>query len=122
MRSEVDSALEAWARWASNALSGLGIASESIISRIVEYGVLGAAVNSGVRLTEVDEVCELVDKAVLGLEDKQKEVVIRHYMKWEDTKVAAKACHLSYDRFRQVLSIARRRVSDFLEGARVGIV
>lgn len=121
MKEPVDDALEAWARWASRALSVLGIPPANIIARVIRYGVLGAAAEVGLRLVEVDELCELVDRAVCRLNEKQREVIIRHYFKWEDRKVSAKACRMSYEAFANTLSAARRRVWDYLEGASTGL-
>ena len=106
--------MEAWARWAKNVLTQLGFPAMSIIARVIKYGVGASASNAGVRLTEVDETCELVDRALLKLTEEQRTVIIRHYTKWEPQRVAAKALRMGTDRYSQLLTIAKRRLANIL--------
>lgn len=118
--NEVDIALEAWARWAKQALSGLGWPAVSLLARVIEYGVRGAAQTSGVRLVEVDSLCEMVDRAiVLRLKLKERRVLVTWYTQWSPRETAAEACGVTPEHFRVILHRARRSVADFLEGARL---
>lgn len=116
-----DAALEAWARWARTALAGLCWPSWTLLARVIEMGVIGAAHRHGIGRSafEVDEVCEIVEKAVLRLKEIERKVLVRHYLHWEPVSVSAKALHMSPGRFRTVLHRARRSVRDYLDGAQL---
>lgn len=118
-REEVDAALEAWARWAKSALREVGWTSVNILAKVIKFGVCGAANHAGIKLVEVDELCELVDKALLRLSEDERRVVMVSYFYYQPTEASAKQCHLSVGNFRLLLHKARRSVSDFLEGARL---
>lgn len=114
---DADVALEAWARWARSALSGLGFPCINIIGKIVELGIRGAAQTTGIRLLEIDETCEIVDRAISRLDATERTVVIKTYLYNDAAQVTAKNCGLTYGYYRSVLCRARRRVRDFIEGA-----
>lgn len=116
-RSEIDVALEAWGRWARSALSGIGWSPISLLARVIEYGVRGAAQSAGVRILEIDSMCELVDKAILRLDETQREVILRTYLTHEPSQITAQKCGLTYGYYRNVLSKARMRIGDMLFGA-----
>ena len=116
--SEVHAALEAWARWAKTVLAALGFPSISIIGRVVEMGILGAASSGGVHLVEIDQTCELVDRAILRLDSTEREVIARTYLFNDAAQVTAHKCGLTYQYYRLVLHRSRKRIGDFLEGAK----
>lgn len=61
---------------------------------------------------------ELVERSVLRLSETEKRVVCQHYLHWQPPEVNAQHCHMSYGHFRVVLNRARRRIRDYLDGAR----
>jgi DNA-directed RNA polymerase specialized sigma24 family protein len=116
----VHAALELWARWALSLYAEVGWPRQSIIQKLLEYG-RGATYSggSGQRRVEADERCEAVDKAILRLDETEREVIVRTYLGKADTaQITARACGLTYQYYRQVLSRARQRVGDFLAGSR----
>ncbi len=115
--SDVDSALEAWARWGRSVLAGIGWPAWTLLARVIEQGFTGAAQKGG-RVFEVDEAMERVERAVLRLSAIEKTVVTKHYLHWQPPEVSAQFCKISHGYFRVVLNRARRRVRDYLEGAR----
>lgn len=117
---EVDVALEAWARWARSALAGLGWPPWTLAARVIEFGVLGAAVQYGsARALEVDELCELVESAVMRLKEIERKVVVYHYFNWQPVEASARYCHMMPGRFRVILHRARKSVADYLDGAKL---
>jgi DNA-directed RNA polymerase specialized sigma24 family protein len=119
---EAHVALEAWARWARSAFSGLGFSSMNVLARIIELGLRGAAQSFGPMPIERDEVCELVDRAILRLDEIEKVVILRTYLRDEAAQVTAQKCGLTYGYYREVLAKARQRVGDYLNGAKNGVV
>lgn len=118
--AEADAALEAWARWARSALAGIGWPAMTLTARVIKFGATGAASGGGapVHPLEVDELCELVEKAVMRLKEIERTVVVTHYLNWTPIEAGARRCHMSAGRFRVILHRARRSVADYLEGAR----
>lgn len=117
--AEADAALEAWARWARSALSGMGWPAMTLIARVIRWGATGAASGGGAtHPLEVDELCELVEKAVMRLKEIERTVVVTHYLQWTPIETGARRCHMSSGRFRTLLHRARRSVADYLDGAR----
>lgn len=114
---ETDAALEAWARWGHSVLAGIGWPARTLLARIMDQGIRGAA-QSGCRLVEADEMMELVERAVLRLTPKERETICRHYFYWQPPEVSARYCGMNPNYFGVVLHRARRRVRDYLEGAR----
>lgn len=119
--ADVDTALEAWARWGRSVLAGIGWPAWTLLARVIAQGFTGAA-QKGCRVYEVDEAMELVERAVLRLSDIERRVICKHYLYWQSPEVSAQYCHMSYGYFRVVLNRARRRVRDYLDGARHGCV
>lgn len=117
---EVDVALEAWARWARSALSGMGWPPMTLLARVIAHGVTGAASRSAMAL-EADELCELVERGIMRLKEIERTVLVRHYLHWEPIEVASRHCHMSAGRFRTVLHRARRSVRDFMDGAKIAL-
>jgi DNA-directed RNA polymerase specialized sigma24 family protein len=118
IKNNVDIAMEAWCRWARAAFAGIGWPPESLLSKIIRYGVRGAAQKAGLYVSDADELCELVDRGLLRLADDQRAVIVRHYMYHETQDVSAKMLSMGHARFRDLLYNARNRMHDFLEGAR----
>lgn len=110
-------ALESWARWARTGLSGLGFPSISLIGKIIRLGIRGASQTTGAQIVEIDQLCEYVDRAILRLDDTEREVVYRTYLFNDAAQVTARKCGLTYGYYRHVLARVRRRVGDFLAGA-----
>jgi hypothetical protein len=118
---DVDAALEAWARWGRSGLSGIGWSSWTLLARVIEQGFTGAAQKGGC-VFEVDEAMELVERAVLRLAEIERRVICEYYLRWQPPEITAQRCHMSYGHFRVVLNRARRRIRDYLEGARSNCV
>jgi hypothetical protein len=116
-RGEVDVALEAWARWAKSAFTGIGWPTISLLGRIVKFGVRGAAQGFGAQVLEIDTMCELVDRAILRLDETEREVIVRTYLENHAAPVKAQRCRLTYQYYRNVLSRARQRIGDIIFGA-----
>lgn len=112
----VDAALEAWARWARSALSGIGWPHHTLLARIIEAGVRGAAQRGGCAI-EHDTLCEAVERAILRLPEREKRVLVRWYMHWEPLSVSAESMGITDNQFRVILHRARRSVADYIEGA-----
>lgn len=116
--AEVDVALEAWARWAKHSLETLGWPPSTLIARVIEFGVLGAALQGGKTL-EADSICEMVERAVMRLDPDEREVIVRRYLFWEPRETSAKQCGMTVGAFATVLHRARRTVWGFLEGIKL---
>lgn len=119
LSSEADVALEAWARWARTALSGLGWAPRTLLARVIEFGAFGAASRGGAGVLAADELCEMVERAVMRLKAIERKVIVSHYLHWQPIDVSARYCGMSKGRFRTLLSAARRSVGDYLDGAKL---
>ena len=118
---ETHAALEAWARWAKSYLSGLGYSPVNMIARFMEYGPLLAG-GFGPIPVEIDQTCEIVDRAIGRLDQTQQEVVYRTYLENDAAQVTAGKCGLTYGYYREVLKDARRRVGDYINGAKYAVV
>lgn len=119
--SEVNAALEAWARWGKTVLASLGFPSISIIGRIVELGIVGAAASaSGIRALEVDQTCEMVDRAIRSLDETERETIVRTYLYSDNeaAQVTAVKCGLTYGYYRHILARARKMIGQYLERER----
>ena len=119
---EAHAALEAWARWAKSAYSGLGFSPTNMIARFIEFGILGASETYGPVPVEIDRTCEVVDRAVGRLDSTEREVVYRTYLHNDAAQVTAKKCGLTYGYYREVLAKARQRVGDYINGAKNTVV
>lgn len=126
--ADADAALEHWAAWARSALSSMGWPPRTILARIIEYGVLGAAQRgSGVLLVvggivEYDELCAWVEAAVMRLTLPERNVIVRAYMHYETPETSARELAMSASNFRQILYRARRSVRDYLDGRKAAKV
>jgi len=119
---EAHAALEAWARWANSALTGLGFSPTSMIARLIELGPLGASQSFGPVPVEIDITCEIVDRAISRLDDIEREVIYRTYLYNDAAQVTASKCRLTYGYYREVLAKARQRVGDYINGAKKPVV
>lgn len=120
--ADADSALEHWAAWAKSALSSMGWPPRTLLARVIEYGVLGAAQRgSGMLLVvggmvEYDELCAWVEAAVMRLTLAERNVIVRAYMHYETPETSARELEMTASNFRQILYRARRSVRDYLDG------
>lgn len=120
--ADADSALEHWAAWAKSALSSMGWPPRTLLARVIEYGVLGAAQRgSGTLLVvggmvEYDELCAWVEAAVMRLTLTERNVIVRAYMHYETPETSARELSMTASNFRQILYRARRSVRDYLDG------
>lgn len=120
--ADADSALEHWAAWAKSALSSMGWPPRTLLARIIECGVLGAAqAGSGILLVvgsmvEYDELCAWVEAGVMRLTLTERNVIVRAYMHFESPEASARELGMSDSNFRQTLYRARRSVRDYLDG------
>ncbi len=114
---EVDAALEAWARWGRRILQDIGWPAVTLLARVMEGGIVGAA-QKGSRVFEVDDAMELVERAVLRLPERERLVVVKHYTYSQPVEVSARYCHMHPSTFRSILHRARRSIRDYLDGAR----
>jgi hypothetical protein len=119
---EAHAALEAWARWAKSYLSGLGYSPVNIIAKCVEFGPLGASGSFGPVPVEIDQTCEIVDRAISRLDITERTVIYRTYLHNDAAQVTAQKCGLTYGYYREVLKDARRRIGDYLSGAKIAVV
>lgn len=126
--SDADAALEHWAAWARSALSSMGWPPRTLLARIIECGVLGAAQRgSGILLIvgsmiEYDELCAWVEAGVMRLTLPERNVIVRTYMHFESPEASARELGISAANFRQVLYRARRSVRDYLDGRKAAKV
>lgn len=119
---EAHAALEMWARWAKSYLSGLGYSPVNIIAKCVEFGPLGASGSFGPVPVEIDRTCEIVDRAISRLDKTQRQVIYETYLRSDAAQVTAQRCGLTYGYYREVLKDARRRVGDYISGAKIDVV
>jgi DNA-directed RNA polymerase specialized sigma24 family protein len=119
--AETDAALEAWARWAKTALAGMGWPVWTMLARVIEFGAMEAAArgNASADALQADELCELVERAVLRLAEYERKVIVSHYLHWQPGDVSARYCRMTPGQFRVVLHRARRSVRDYIEGAKL---
>lgn len=114
-REAVDAVLEAWARWAKSALSGIGWPPESLIYKIIKYGARGAAQQSGIRMVETDRLCEVVDAAITKLPSEERQVLIRHYMDPAPDCVSARIMWISPSWFSEQLTRAKGKIKRYMD-------
>jgi hypothetical protein len=119
---EAHAALEAWARWAKSYLNGLGYASTNIIARCMKFGPLGQSGSFGPIPLEIDRTCEVVDRAIGRLDKTERAVIYETYLRTDAAQVTAQRCGLTYGYYREVLKIARRRIGDYINGAKISVV
>jgi hypothetical protein len=120
--ADADAALEHWAAWAKSAMTSMGWPPRTMLARIIEFGVLGAAQRSSGSLIvvggliEYDELCAWVEAAVMRLTLSERNVIVRAYMHYETPEKSARELSMTASNFRQVLYRARRSVRDYLDG------
>jgi hypothetical protein len=126
--SDADAALSHWAAWAKSSLSGIGWPEKTLLARIIEFGVLGAAQRGSGTLLVVgsmvayDELCAWVEAAVMRLTLTERNVVVRAYLHYETPEASARQLGMTASNFRQVLYRARRSVRDYLDGRKAAVV
>ena len=111
--TEVDAALEAWARWGRD--NSLGWPTWTLLAKVAEQGYTGAAQKGPV--PEMGETIWAVEQAVLRLKPVERTVVVKYYIHWQPVEVCAKHCHMSPNRFRTVLNRARNLISEWVSQA-----
>lgn len=115
-------ALEAWARWAKQMLGSLGWPAWTLVARMIEFGVFGAAARGGLATQhDSDQFCECVERIVMQLHQADRRVIIMQYMHWQPIEVSSKQCGMTPGRFRIVLHRARREVGHRLEGIKIAL-
>jgi DNA-directed RNA polymerase specialized sigma24 family protein len=115
-------ALEAWARWAKRVLGNLGWPAWTIVARIIEFGVYGAAARTGQGAQfEADQLCEMVERIVIRLREMDRRVIALQYLHWQPIEVSAQLCAMTAENFRASLCRARREVGHCLQGARIAL-
>ena len=120
--SEADVALEAWARWAKRILGELGWPAWTLVARVIEFGVSGAAARNGMAtLLEADQLCEMVERIVMRLRVGDRQVIVLQYLHWQPIEVSARQCSMTPGGFRVALCRARREVGHCLEGAKIAL-
>jgi hypothetical protein len=118
---EAHAALEMWARWAKSYLSGLGYSPVNMVARFMEYGPMRAG-GFGPVPVEIDRTCEITDKAISRLDETEREVIYRTYLREDAAQITAQKCGLTYGYYREVLAKARQRVGDYINGAKNYVV
>ena len=108
----IDPLLERWARWGKD--GHIGWPEETLLSRVIQQGFTGAA-QAG-PMPEMDEAVRAIETAVLRLNLKERQVIVKHYVHWQPIEVSARYCHLNPGQFRTLLHRARRRIADFIDG------
>jgi DNA-directed RNA polymerase specialized sigma24 family protein len=111
--AHVDAALETWARWVHEGLSGWP--TVTILARVAEQGFTGAAQRGPT--PEMPETILATERAVLALKAIERQVVVKHYVHWQPVEVSARYCHMSANRFRVLLHRARHHIRASLEQA-----
>lgn len=120
--TDVDAALEQWAKWALSALSSVGWPAKTLLARLIEYGVIGCAQQASGsilvvgRTLEYDELCAWVETAVMRLPIEERNVIVVAYLSGDPPDVAAIELGVSRGTFDSRLSRARRSVRDYLDG------
>lgn len=111
-----DYALERWARKSANDLQSLGWPPITVLGRVIEFGISGAA-QGGAKVMEIDEMFQATDRAVARLRPREKLVVRTHYSgAWRTDKESARKLGMNHTSFRQILLFARTKVQSYLEG------
>lgn len=111
-----DYALERWARKSANDLQPLSWPPITVLGRVIEFGISGAA-QGGARVMEIDEVFQATDRAVARLRPRERLVVTTHYSGvWKTSKECARKTNMSPETFRLILHYARGKVQAYLEG------
>lgn len=111
-----DYALERWARKSASDLAALGWPPVTLLGRIIEFGISGAA-QAGSKVLEIDALFQATDMAVSHLSEQEQLVTRTHYSgAWKTDKVGAYKIGMSHDMFRQVLHMSRAKVQSYLEG------
>lgn len=110
----VDALLEQWAQWGKSGLSALAWPAMTLLARVIEQGFSGAAQPGP--LPEMSELVEAVERAILRLDARHRQVVVKHYVYWQPIEVSADYCGVSAGQFTQMLHRARRRIADYIEG------
>lgn len=124
--SDAHAALEHWVAWAKSALSGMGWPEKTLLARVIEYGVLGAAQKGSGTLLVVgsmvpyDELCAWVEAAVMRLTLMERNVIARAYFHYETPEISARHLEITAANFSQILYRARRSVRDYLDGRKDG--
>lgn len=125
--SDANAALEHWATWAKSSLTGMGWPPRTLLARIIEFGVLGAAQRgSGCllvvgSLVDYDELCAWVEASVMRLALMERNVIVRAYLHYETPETSARQLGVSAENFRQILYRARRSVRDYLDGRKAAV-
>ena len=121
---DVHAALERWARWVHDSLAGIGWPEKTLLARMIEYGALGAAQGHHRSVVIVgtmvayDELCALVEAALMRLPDEEREAVAHTYLRRGSAEVHAKELGISRGTFDSRLSRGKRSVKDYLDGMR----
>lgn len=110
----VDAALEEWARHVCGGISGMGWDRITMLGKIIEFGVRGAAQSGG--SVQWPESVDFTEKAVLRLKPADQRVIRRAYLDVAPEEYNARRCGLSVTAYRSALSRARRHVAFYLEG------
>lgn len=124
--ADADAALEHWAAWAKSALSAVGWPEKTLLARVIEYGVLGAAQRGGGTpvvgmVVEYDELCAWVEEAVMRLAIDEHRIITYVYLGNMPPEIAAKELGISRGTFDSRLSRARRSVRDYLDGRKASL-
>lgn len=126
--ADAHTALEQWAKWVRDALSGVGWPERTLLARLIEYGAIGCAQQQGGRLLICgsilphDELCEWVEAAIMRLSLDERNVIVRVYLHWETDEVSARELGINVGCLRVRLSRARRSVRDYLDGRKAAAV
>jgi DNA-directed RNA polymerase specialized sigma24 family protein len=88
----------------------------------MKFGPLGQSGSFGPIPLEIDRTCEVVDRAIMRLDDTEREVIYETYLREDAAQVTARRCGLTYGYYREVLAKARQRVGDFINGAKNAVV
>src|SRR5687767_37838 len=108
-----DCALDAWASWVREILSGYPAAT--LLGRIIEQGVSGAA-QPGNQLDGMPDEVLATDRAVGRLDVIEKEVVMVYYLTYADSDIKARECGCSRATFFRRIARAQKNVYELLQG------
>ena len=110
----VDTRLSEWARWAKQGIDMLGYPRATMLARIIDQQITGAA-QSGKPPVSMPDVIAEVDLAVCKLSHLMRKVIVAHYLIYASSDVKARSLDISRAHFWRLLGRAQRHVLEYLK-------
>lgn len=105
--------LEVWARWAKSNPELRAFPESTLLGKVVEFGIAGAA--QGSAPVTMSDAVQITERAVNKLGEIDRKVIIAYYMKWQPIESLARTCRMREREFQNVLRRARFRVRCYVE-------